>query len=431
MGAACSATVASADLHAVFHCRQIAGDNGVVRVQPGLNFDIGAHLRAQTHQTEVSNAVLIDHEHPGHSGAIDHGALRHAQLRRAADGKAHAHEAATVQPGVGRQVDLHRVGMAHRVGHRHGLGDGALQRFAVCQHLHLVAHLDLGEHLTRHLRRHLQLALPFNHQHRAARRGQVTLVGHLLHHHTGNRRGHGGIPHLRGSGVVTGLGRSHLLLRHLIAQLHLIPLLLRDRLFLVKIAEALEITLGVGQIGLRLRQPCAGLRHLALNVGGIDLEQQLPGLHRLPFFDIEGADIAHQPRGDLHLIARHHRARQQGEVLLIARSELEGLRRHHAGCGGGLRSLGGMAAGRQQGRGQHEGQRRAAQQRQDRMIHGGHERKIRFGCTSENDRLRTGTAPRRSRSRVGRGDSRNSLRRRELRQRLDRLRSVERQIADG
>jgi hypothetical protein len=59
-------------------------------------------------------------------------------------------------------------------------------------------------------------------------------------------------------------------------------LLLRDGLLFVEVAEALEITLGVGQIGLRLRQPSAGLRHLALNVGGSTWNSNCPAFTVCP-----------------------------------------------------------------------------------------------------------------------------------------------------
>ena len=267
--------------------------------RPDMNFHPALLGRAGAHHAIARDALGVDHEHAGDARALGQGRSRHANPFAAADGKPHANEIAAGEAAARGQVDLDQMGMAGRVGRRHHLGDHAFDRrqvrIAIGRDADLLAGLDAGVHVAAHLGAHLEFLQAFDDQHRPAGGGKIAGIGHFLRDDTVDRRHHRGIAHLAGRQAESGAGGSNLLLGDLVLQADLVPLQLRNGFFLVQGAEALVVELGVGQRGFSLRQPGAGLVHLPLDIGGVDHEQQLAGLDRLPFLDLDLADIAHQP----------------------------------------------------------------------------------------------------------------------------------------
>ena len=132
---------------------------------------------------------------------------------------------------------------------------------------------------------------------------------------------HGGLPRVEAAGGVVGI-------------------LLRHRVGLAEVGVPIGRDLRQPRVGVRRREVGAGLLQLLLELGGVDLGEQLAGFHPGAQLDEPPLEVSAGPRVDRRIDLRLHRSRQDnllGRRAGLGRDDRDGRDRQ---LGGLARQLG-------------------------------------------------------------------------------------------
>src|SRR6266545_5271070 len=234
----------------------------------GHQLDCIADAFAGLYEPQLHMSVLSD-EHQFHLAALNDGRQGQAQSSGLADWNGYARKLSGAQTSVRGQVEFYVERAAGGVGHGRDFTDHAcdIARFRSSADTQRGAELNAVNERFGHIGFEPERFGVVDFQQRTARCGEVTHIGELARHDTVEGRDNLRVAKHR-------LGFGHCGVGDTVAGFNRLELLARDRILSEQAAQSLRVAPGLFTQGERLVET-------RLNFAGVELREQLTGLHLL------------------------------------------------------------------------------------------------------------------------------------------------------